>query len=62
VQHIRAINAPAPMARLLGLRPGHAVLYITRISRLASGKAIEVTYSHCRSDHYDFVAELRREP
>ena len=24
------------------------------------GEPVELTHSYCRSDHYDFVAELRR--
>ena len=27
---------------------------------LESGVAVELTHSYCRSDYYDFVAELRR--
>jgi len=62
VQRLRAVNVPARMARQLGLAPGHAVLAITRVAHLASGKAVEVTYSYCRSDYYEFVAEMRRKP
>jgi GntR family transcriptional regulator len=36
-------------------------LFITRVGYLASGQAIELTHSYCRSDYYDFVAEMRRE-
>ena len=25
-----------------------------------SGQAVELTHSYCRSDYYDFVAEMRR--
>jgi GntR family transcriptional regulator len=28
---------------------------------LESGQAVELTHSYCRSDYYDFVAEMRRE-
>ena len=61
VQRIRAVNAPARLASQLGVPAGHAVLYITRIGRLDSGEIVELTISHCRSDFYDFVAEMARE-
>lgn len=60
LQHIRAMNAPAELARQLDVPQGEAVLFITRIAYLASGEAVELTHSYCRSDHYDFVAEMRR--
>jgi GntR family transcriptional regulator len=41
---------------------GQAVLFITRVGYLESGQAVELTHSYCRSDHYDFVAEMRRAP
>ena len=58
---IRAINAPAALARQLRVPTGRAVLFIQRIGYLASGAPVELTYSYCRSDFYDLVAELRRE-
>jgi GntR family transcriptional regulator len=60
VQHIRAINAGAALAGQLGVPEGRAVLFITRTGYLESGQAIELTHSYCRSDYYDFVAEMRR--
>lgn len=60
LQHIRAMNASAELARQLDVPEGQAVLYITRIAYLESGEAVELTHSYCRSDHYDFVAEMRR--
>jgi GntR family transcriptional regulator len=60
LQHIRAMNASAELARQLDVPEGQAVLFITRIAYLASGEAVELTHSYCRSDHYDFVAEMRR--
>jgi len=62
LQHIRAMNAPAELAERLGLPEGQAVLFITRVGYLESGVAVELTHSYCRSDYYDFVAELRRSP
>ncbi|MES2127530.1 MAG: GntR family transcriptional regulator [Pseudomonadota bacterium] len=60
LQHIRAMNASPTLAGQLGIADGTAVLFITRIGYLESGQAVELTHSYCRSDHYDFVAEMRR--
>lgn len=60
LQHIRAMNADAVLARRLEVPEGRAVLFITRVGYLESGAPVELTHSYCRSDHYDFVAELRR--
>jgi GntR family transcriptional regulator len=60
LQHIRAMNASAELARQLEVPEGQAVLFITRIAYLENGEAVELTHSYCRSDHYDFVAEMRR--
>lgn len=62
LQHIRALNADPKLAGLLEVPVGAAVLFITRVGYLASGKAVEMTHSYCRSDYYDFVAEMRRDP
>ena len=56
------MNAGAMLAGQLGVPEGQAVLFITRIAYLESGQAVELTHSYCRSDHYDFVAEMRRAP
>ena len=55
-----ARSSAADLARQLGVPEGQAVLYITRIAYLESGEAMELTHSYCHSDHYDFVAEMRR--
>lgn len=60
LQRIRAISATAEQARLAGVKQGAAMLHITRIGYLENGTAIELTHSYCRSDFYEFVAELRR--
>ncbi|TFW11597.1 GntR family transcriptional regulator [Massilia arenosa] len=60
LQHIRAMNASATLAEQLGVPEGQAVLFITRVGYLETGQAVELTHSYCRSDHYDFVAEMRR--
>jgi GntR family transcriptional regulator len=61
LQHIRALNAQPRLAEQLGVPVGQAVLFITRIGYLESGVAVELTHSYCRSDYYDFVAEMRRD-
>ncbi len=60
LQHIRAVNATAEQAKLAGIKAGAAMLFITRVGYHANGSAIELTHSYCRSDYYDFVAELFR--
>lgn len=62
LQHIRAMNADARLAGLLGVPVGAAVLHIRRVGYLGGGQPVELTHSHCRADYYDFVAEMRREP
>lgn len=61
LQHIRALNADARCAELLGVPDGHALLHITRIGYLDSGSPVELTHSFCRSDYYGFVSEMRRD-
>jgi GntR family transcriptional regulator len=61
LQHIRALNVDARLARLLDLPAGQAVLHITRVGYLASGQAVELTHSYCRSDYYGYVAEMKRD-
>jgi GntR family transcriptional regulator len=60
LQHIRAVNATPEQAKLAGIKHGAAMLFITRVGYHANGSAIELTHSYCRSDYYDFVAELFR--
>ena len=60
LQHIRAANANSRQAELLGIPLGQALLFITRVGYLDDGRAVEITHTWCRSDYYDFVAELRR--
>jgi GntR family transcriptional regulator len=60
LQHIRAANATARHAELLSIPPGQALLFITRVGYLEDGRSAEFTHTWCRSDYYDFVAELRR--
>lgn len=58
LQRMRACALPAFEAGLLDAREGDTALFIERISRLASGRAVEFTRSYYRGDRYDFVAEL----
>jgi GntR family transcriptional regulator len=60
LQHIRAVNATPEQARLAGIDAGAAMLHITRVSYLEGGAAVELTHSYCRSDYYEYVAEVRR--
>jgi len=60
LQHVQAVNATAEEAALVGIKPGTAMLLMTRIGYLDDNTAIELTDTYCRNDYYDFVAELRR--
>ena len=60
LQHIRAANATPLQAQLLDIPLGQALLFITRVAYLSDGRASEITHTWCRSDYYDFFAELRR--
>jgi len=60
LQHIRAVNATAEQSRLANIQQDSAMLHIVRIGYLENGTPVELTHSYCRSDYYDFVAELRR--
>lgn len=61
IQRVTAVNATAPIAELLELPEGAAILQIERTGYLASGRPIEFTSGLYRSDIYDFVSELRLE-
>ena len=58
LQRMRASRLPAFEAELLEAEEGETVLYIERLSRLASGRPVEFTRSYYRGDKYDFVVEL----
>ncbi len=60
-QHIRAMNATGQLAERLGVPDRQALLFISRVAFLATGAPVEYTLSYCRSDYYDFVAEMRRD-
>ncbi|MFD2261863.1 GntR family transcriptional regulator [Lacibacterium aquatile] len=60
LQHIRAVNATERQATLMGVKPGLALLYISRIAFLPGGSAVEFTRSYYRGDRYDLVSELSR--
>ncbi|ODU22522.1 MAG: GntR family transcriptional regulator [Sphingomonas sp. SCN 67-18] len=58
LQRLRAVLFDEEKARLLGVEPGAAGLFIERRGFLDDGRAIEATRSWYRGDAYDFVAEL----
>jgi GntR family transcriptional regulator len=58
LQRLRAVSIDGERARLLGVEPGAAALYIERRGFLDDGRVIEATLSWYRGDAYDFVAEL----
>lgn len=60
MQRVTAINLSGTDATVLQLPEGAAALKIERTGFLASGRPIEFTSGLYRSDHYDFVSELRR--
>ncbi len=59
LQRLRAQLFDEEHARLMGVSPGSACLYIERRSFLADGTPVELVRSHYRGDSYDFVAELQ---
>jgi GntR family transcriptional regulator len=60
LQHFRAVNASAEIARLMEVAPGEALLLITRVGYNAEQRAVELTDTYCRNEYYDFVVELRK--
>ena len=58
-QHVRALGATPEMALHLEIPQGSALLWASRVATDASGRVVECTQSFCRSDYYDFVAEMR---
>ena len=58
-QHLRAVGATPEMALHLEISQGSPLLWAHRVAMDASGRVVEITQSYCRSDYYDFVAEMR---
>ncbi|NVK29413.1 MAG: GntR family transcriptional regulator [Gammaproteobacteria bacterium] len=58
IQRIRAINADKELAMQAGVAIAEAMLQITRTSYDKDGRIVEITDTFCRSDRYDFVAEI----
>ncbi len=58
LQRLRAVLFDPQQAKLLGIEPGAAGLFIERRGFLEDGRAIEATRSWYRGDAYDFVSEL----
>ena len=59
LQKLRAELLDTEQARLLGVPPSSAALFMEQQSFLASGRPIEYVRSFYRGDSYDFVAELK---
>lgn len=62
IQRVKAVNASARDAQLLGVPDRTAILSIDRTAFHATGRPIEFTRGLYRSDIYDFVTELRPDP
>ncbi|TDQ41215.1 GntR family transcriptional regulator [Aureibacillus halotolerans] len=59
-EKISAINATVYEADYLGIRPGEALLEMTRLSYGIDGQPIEYTCTKYRSDQYHYDIELER--
>ena len=59
LQKLRAEILDHEQARLLGVLPGSATLFMEQQSFLANGQPIEYVRSFYRGDAYEFVAELK---
>jgi len=57
---IRAINATPDEADYLGIRPGEALLEMTKVSYGMDDRPIEYTKTRYRSDKYQYSVELKR--
>lgn len=58
LQSLKAAEAPADIARHLGVKPGAAVLVIHRIGYGVQGNALEDAMSWYRGDRYEYIAEI----
>ncbi|QLI81161.1 GntR family transcriptional regulator [Chitinibacter fontanus] len=58
IEEIDAFSCDEQMAQLCGFDVGKALLRLTRVSFLPSGRAFELTYSYFRSDYYRYVVEF----
>lgn len=58
LQSLKAAEAPADIAELLGVRTGAAVLAIHRIGYGPQGNALEDAMSWYRGDRYEYIAEI----
>lgn len=59
-EKISAINATIYEADVLGIRPGEALLEMTRLSFGLDDRPLEYTRTKYRSDHYHYDIELNR--
>lgn len=58
LQSLKAAEAPADIARHLGVKPGAAILVIHRIGYGVQGNALEDAMSWYRGDRYEYIAEI----
>jgi len=57
---IEAIEADEPMSELLNVKPGSALLQLTRCSRDSNGRTVEYIKAVYRSDFYRYAIRLKR--
>ncbi len=62
LQTFSAISANEEHAKLLDVKVGDALIFVTRVGYGREGKPMELTESYCRPGVYEFVAELKRNP
>lgn len=58
LQRMRACRLPAEEAGLLECEAGGPAVFIERLARLASGRAVEFTRSYFHGERYDFIVEM----
>jgi len=58
-EEIRAVAAPADVAKALGIPAGSPVLSITRIAYAVDGQPLEWRHSLCRSDTHHYALDLK---
>ncbi len=56
-EHITAVAATPEEAKLLGIRPGHPLLQIDRVSMLLDGRPMERRISRCNTANHEYVTE-----
>ena len=59
VERLKSLNATAEDAELLGCREGAAILTVDRVASGLDGAPIEWRVSHCLTEHFHYLSELR---